>query len=180
MEEQDKLCSLIKGGLLHITSLDGYRGILRDRLIKPNDGSRPYTYRKCGVCHLIGAVALVGLKLGKEPLFGPGASGLWMGLLTRHKPITFVLHLDRSRLPGELRLLTFDDRARFTEAPYHGQMLPDSEVCYPGSIPISAVKRCILVDYWDSADFEDHHGFQLPETTIRAMICRLASKPNRA
>ncbi|MHC1768588.1 MAG: hypothetical protein AB9869_30635 [Verrucomicrobiia bacterium] len=41
MEEAGKLFQVIVGGLLHLTSLEGYRGIATDGLIKPNEGRFP-------------------------------------------------------------------------------------------------------------------------------------------
>ncbi len=179
MKENGRLFRLIKGGLLHITSLEGYAGIARTGLIRPNEGRFPCTYSARGVCHLIHAVALLDLGLGKQPLFGPGALGLWMGLLTAHKPVTVLLDLDRSRFPPGTRLLNFDDLGQYMEPPYRAQMLPDTEVCHPGPIPVKAIKRCILVDYWDGEDFELFPGFPLPQAALEAMLGRLAAKRRR-
>lgn len=179
MDEAGKLFQVIKGGLFHITSLEGYRGIARDGAIKPNEGKFPSTYSARGVCHLINAVALLDLGLGKQPLFGPDALGLWMGLLTVHKPVMFILDLDRSRFPSGTQLLTFDDLGHYMEPPYRAQMLPDTEVCHPGPIPVRTIKRCIVVDYWDSNDFEIFAEFPVPQAALEAMLARMAAKRQR-
>ena len=66
------LFNLIRGNLIHVTSLSAYRQIRADRFIKPNDGSFRFTYPQSSSsrAYYLKAISLFDFTLPDDKIFG--------------------------------------------------------------------------------------------------------------
>ena len=139
----DDLLRVLRRGVYHLTSVQGYRGIRRSGEIQPNEGSFPYTYPQSATSYarLQGYVSLFDFEtptISQCLLTRP----LWDGFFIKHKPATLLISLDRKKLAPKL---IPNDVA--LQVPQHerGTWLRHVEVWYPGPIPFGWVVTCILV-----------------------------------
>lgn len=143
MRKNDCLFNKIKGGIYHSTSIEGYKGIRNSGFIFPNDGRFKFSHGQTphSCCHKLKAISLLDLKNPLGPLFPKQGPSNWTGFLNNHKPVTILLEIEEAKLIERPKNYTdLMDVHRRKEI-----FVAEAEVCYPHSIPITAIKRCVLV-----------------------------------
>jgi hypothetical protein len=141
------------GALWHRTSIDSLRAILASGGIKPNDGSRSYTYRDSQNSYgrLFGAVSLFDFDSeGEERILNEECK--WGQFLTDRGNLTVIIQLDRSLLSGDGRLKlpaeitgTSGPRIQTDLGEGYSVVIPWVEAAYHGVIPTSAFRRYLIV-----------------------------------
>jgi len=137
----------LRNGLLwHRTSTTDYRQIRADGLIKPNDG-RVDRWGGKYACQQLGGVSLFDFTSQPEDLIF-GEVHKWSPFLSHSGPVTVLLGLEKSKLPG--RLTPYPENKEGTT----GNVIPYVEVCHCGAIPISAAISYLLVCAVDYRGFK--------------------------
>lgn len=136
----------LRNGLLwHRTSVEDYRLIQEDGVIKPNDG-RVDRWEKPYACQQLGAVSLFDFTTQPEEKVLWEAIK-WQQFLGDFSPVTVFLGLQRTKLTG--RLIPYPDNKEGTT----GNVIPWVEVCHCGPIPTSTVISYLLVCPVDYTQF---------------------------
>ena len=137
-----RLRTALRCSLFHITSSSGLAGILKAGLILANDGSRPYTYPQSENSFAL-LRHVVSLFDFESALDWQMVEQWWKceNFFTKHHPATFVLELLRDRMPAPL--ITYEQAT--TEVGYGPYKIPFVEAWSPFSIPVSAVRRVVVV-----------------------------------
>ncbi len=152
------LWSELPNGLLwHRTSTNGYRQIRNEGFIKPNDG-RVNRWGSQYACQQLGGVSLFDFTTEPEDKV-LGEAIKWQQFLGDVGQVTVFLGIQRNGLPG--RLIRYPENKHGTT----GAVIPWVEVCYCGTIPISAVVSHLLICAGDYRQF-----CKLEELTEEALI----------
>lgn len=163
------LFTVLRQGVYHLTSVQGYTGIRRDRYIKPNDGSFPNTYPQLansyGRHH--GYVSLFDFESPTEEQCFLQRSK-WEGFFTRHKPATVLIRFNRGQLASEL--ISYE--CAIKEVGFRMMKIPHVEVWYPKPIPFSYATGLVLITPTKPIRFEifdsDEEGLQRFERKLEA------------
>lgn len=139
---ENELYQEIRGRILHVTSLNGLRGIVAYGAIRPNpDGSLGYASwgeKDCYHCQTRNSVSVLDLKNAIEAeLFDPSGVQNWVGVFCYHSP-AIVLVLDSEAVGPSLQRFRCPD-------PIYGRYIAEAEACHPGEIPASAIQLAIVV-----------------------------------
>lgn len=130
--------------LVHITGVNGYKGICESAEIKPNSGSFPFTYPQSEKAYstLKPAVALFDfftpwhMVSKAEAMMRP-----WPKFFFCHYPITLALVIRRKALP--LPLISYDQAlAEVGDIPVK---IPIVECWHAGPIPFGAIDRVFVI-----------------------------------
>lgn len=143
-ERDEKLFKVLKNGIHHITSIEGYRGIIRDGYIIPNDRSFPFTFPQTESSYA--------LYKGYISLFDFQTPSIRNVILEYDKWIVFFV-CDLIEKPAKviIRLksdiirpkLILNEVAR-NEFGCKKVWIPNVEAWYPERIPVSAIDRFIF------------------------------------
>ena len=146
-----KLFPKLRKGLLHRTSIEGYRGIRQAGYIFPNQGQFPYSYpqSKFYYSHSKGYVCLFDFESAEEEDC-IAIHLTWGHFFSDHKPATVVLRLNRQVLGNDL--------IPNSAAPKLGSQdfksyIPYVEAWHPKPVPVSAIDGYIIT-MWNSRTFE--------------------------
>jgi hypothetical protein len=143
--EISKIYPLLRGGLFHRTSIEGYRGIRSSGQIFPNRGQFPFTYPK--------SKSFLAFSRGYVSLFDFGSVRgqdcisiyrTWRPFFFDQKPATIILRLNRDSLSQ--RLIPNSCAPKLGAPDYKGH-IPYVEAWYPESIPFEAVDGFIVTIY---------------------------------
>jgi hypothetical protein len=132
----------LRGGLFHTTTPDGYRGILKDRAILPNDGSRQWTFPQSAnsVATRLRAVSLFDFRTATEKECISQALN-WRGFFFFQK-VTVAL-----RLSDRIRPRLISNEKAFQLFGMSAVQIPFVEVWHPEPISISSiVGKLVVVD----------------------------------
>lgn len=154
----------LKRGIWHCTGPRGYAGIRSSGAIEPSDGRNPYTFPQTANSYA--------RKKCYVSLFDFGAASdsecfsmhfKWTRFFSHFEPFTAVLELDRATLAERLVPASV---ARQPEA-YGTVWIPHVEAWHAGPIPVSAVRRYLMVPNrriaeatWLSPDDVRHADFE--------------------
>jgi hypothetical protein len=143
MRLNDRLYRRIRGGVYHSTSIAGWRGVRERGEIQPNDGSLLLSHSQSRVscCRHLGGISLLDLRNPPWPLVGHGGFRNWTLFLRNHHPITVLLQID----PGALSAPLLFGRERVTRLDLGMPFVPEAEVCYLRSIPVTAIQCVYLI-----------------------------------
>lgn len=133
---------LLRQGLYHVTSVEGYRGIRCDGFIRPWDGSLRAAF-PTGNSHARRHkwISLFVFETPTEERCFQ-VRHQWSGFLVKEKPVAVLIHRSRENLVPEL----IPNDAVETEVNYWERLrIPYVEVWYPKPIPLSAVQSYIVV-----------------------------------
>jgi hypothetical protein len=142
--EISKIYPLLRGGLFHRTSIEGYRGIRSSGQIFPNRGQFPFTYPQ--------SKHYLAFSKGYVSLFDFGSirdqdcisiHHTWGQFFFDQKPITIILRLNRDSLSQ----LIPNNSAPKRSAPDYRSYIPYVEAWYPEAIPVEAIDSFIVVMY---------------------------------
>lgn len=142
---------LLCNGILHRTSIQGYRGIKESGFIMPNQGQFPYSYPQSKFYYgpTKGYVCLFDFEsVSEEKCIY--IHHTWGGFFSDHKPVTVVLRLNREMLGDDLIPNSAPPKLGHEE--YKGY-IPFIEVWYPNPVPVAAIDSYIIT-YWDSEAFQ--------------------------
>ncbi|MCD4791134.1 MAG: hypothetical protein K8R37_14155 [Bacteroidales bacterium] len=135
------MTQLIKG-VLHRTSIDGYKGIRQTGNILPNKGNFPFSYPQ--------SISYYGFSMGYICLFDfesardddyRGNHHIWADFFYDHKPITIILRLNRQKLSD--KLIPNSVRPKPVETDYV-PAIAYVEAWYPEAISVSAIDSYIV------------------------------------
>ena len=138
IEAGHPLFNELRNGLLwHRTSIEDYRRIEVDGIIKPNDGGidrwgKPYASQQ------LGAVSLFDFTTEPEHMVLDEAFK-WQQFLGDYDPVTLLLGVEKKKLSG--KLIPYPQNKEGTTGP----VIPWVEVCHCGPIPASAIVSYLLV-----------------------------------
>jgi hypothetical protein len=133
----------LRKGILHRTSIGGYKGIGESGFIEPNKGQLPYSYPQSKFYY--------GPSMGYVCLFDFESADekdcilihhTWAQFFSDHKPATIVLRLNRKALAGDL--IPNSAAPKLGSKEYRAK-IPYIEVWYPRPIPVSAIDGYIVV-----------------------------------
>lgn len=146
-----ELFPVLRSGILHRTSIRGYRGIKESGFILPNQGQFPYSYPQSKVYYgpTKGYVCLFDFESASEEeciLI----HHTWGGFFSKYKPVTVVLRLNRERLGDDLVLNSAAPKLGQED---HKGFIPFIEVWYPKPVPVPAIDGYIIT-YWDAKEFK--------------------------
>jgi hypothetical protein len=163
----DPLVPLLKTGLIHRTSIDGWKGIQSSGFIKPNSGEFLYTYEKSaeGYGASNGYVCLFDFESASEDDYSRMYHN-WSPFFCDQRPATIILKLNRDALEEQLIPNSTPPNNCPKDGTFH---LPYVEAWYPSTIPVSAILSCILVDCCSpDFPFEEYGADELP-----ALNCKI-------
>lgn len=136
------LFPLLRQGLYHATSVEGYRGISREGFIRPWNGSFRAAYPKMNShARYHGWISLFDFQTPtEEQCFQVREQ--WGEFFVKEKPVTVLINLFRETLASKI----IPNEAVEAEPNYQERMrIPYVEVWYPEPISLSAVQSCVLV-----------------------------------
>jgi hypothetical protein len=137
------LMPLLRAGILHRTSVDGFRGIYKTGKILSNSGGRfPETYpqTKASYGFSIDCISLFDFESAREEDYRR-TYHFWGGFFSDCKPITIIFKLDRQQLAQNL--IPNSERP-LPDEKEHKLSIPYVEVWYPGEIPYEAIDSYIV------------------------------------
>jgi hypothetical protein len=139
------LMPLLRTGVLHSTSIDGYKGIRETGKILPTTGDLPFSYPQSRTYYgySMGWVCLFDFESAREEDYG-GTHHLWSDFFLSHKRkhrATIVLKLNRLQL--EHKLILNCSRPKLGE-PGYKPAIAYIEAWYPEAIPTSAIYSYIV------------------------------------
>lgn len=164
----DRLLPVLREGLYHLTSAEGYAGILCSGFIEPNDGRFPNTFER--------SVHSYSRSRGYTSLFDFETPTLeqcvseepkWAEFFTQRKPSIVLIKLDRQKLVP--RLIP-NERAKQEVGYGHPIWMPYVEVWYPDPIPFSWAKKLVLITPTPSVRFETYSA---DEEGMKRLDCAL-------
>ncbi len=137
-----KIYPLLKGGIFHRTSIEGYRGIKNSGKISPNVGQFRYTYPQSEFYFAFyrGYVSLFDFTSVRDRDC-ISIHHTWGGFFFDQKPITIVLRLSKEYLFD--KLIPNDSAPKLGNPEYKGY-LPYVEAWYPELIPFKAIEGLII------------------------------------
>jgi len=130
--------------LVHITGLNGYKGICESAAIKPNTGSFPFTYPQSEKAYstLKPAVALFDFSAPWRRVSKAAArTRPWPQFFFCHYPITLALVIQRKALP--LPLISYDQA--LAEVGVIPMKIPIVECWHAGPLPFGAIDRVFVI-----------------------------------
>jgi hypothetical protein len=130
--------------LVHITGLNGYKGICDSAAIKPNTGSFLFTYPQSEKAYstLKPAVALFDFSAPWRTVSKAAAKTRpWPQFFFCHYPITLALVIQRKGLP--LPLISYDQA--LAEVGVIPMKIPKVECWHAGPIPFRAIDRVLAI-----------------------------------
>jgi len=140
------LFKVLKGHILHCTSVTAYKSICKDGFIRANGDSFPHTWGQTrGSCvHKFGGISLLDFGLPENKVFfvtdQENFSYPWESILTAHSPITIVVKINRDKILD--KIITWDEiRAKTQEC----LLIPYTEVCCLEPIPIDTFVGLVAV-----------------------------------
>jgi len=132
----------IRGKIIHVTWVNGLRGILRDKRIRPNptgalnhraSGALP----NCYACQKLGGVSVLDLKSAHEcDLFDRERIQHWSGVFSYYHPAIALFLRDESIENG---LIPWPELRKMPDKSVLG------EACYRGDIPLSTVIEGLVI-----------------------------------
>jgi hypothetical protein len=137
-----RLRQSLRHGLYHVTSPNGFRGIVETGAIFPNDGHFPHTYPQSIKSYATkrGAVALFDFESASDQHFVE----YWYlceDFFYHHAPLTYVLAIDRSQLPA--MLITYEQA--LAELGFGTPKIAYLETWCPVPVPFGAITRVTIV-----------------------------------
>lgn len=142
MNPDDSLFHELATGLCHCTSLKGYRDIISDGFIRPNEGAFPYSFPQSqnSCCRKLDSVSLFDFETAPtEQIFDSLVHANWSPFVFAHRPVTVVLKIRRGAV-GD-RLIDSNEANRRTGG---GVVIWPVEACYPDPIPVEAIQGAIV------------------------------------
>jgi hypothetical protein len=144
-----KADKILRTGIWHVTSLHGFRGIIKDQFICPNINNRfkvTYSQTLNSVAKKNNCISLFDLENIPDEIYNDSIyTHQRHSILFAHQPFSIVLNLNRSKL---------------TEiVPYHkienknGVIIGHMECIYPEPIPFSAIDKIIIFDDLNCDEF---------------------------
>lgn len=136
----------IRDAVYQMTSLQGYRRIARDGLIRPNDGTYDSSFDNSEVCNCRGlnAISLWDFELPSDSIVYDDLSlEKCETVLLIHRPGVF-LGFRRDVLKADL-LYYEEIKSRCG----YGGIIPHVEVCHVGEIRLNSAARIVVVDHYD-------------------------------
>jgi hypothetical protein len=166
------LMPLLRKGILHRTSIEGYKGICQSGYIMPNKGQFPFSYPQSKIYygHSMGYICLFDFESSREEDYRINHH-TWAKFIRDHEPVTIIFRLNREKL-GD-KLLPNSHPPKLGEEG-HKAFIPFVEVWYPEAIPLSSVDSYIIT-WWNSESHEivfqefSNERFQEFDETIRAI-----------
>jgi hypothetical protein len=159
IEAGHPLFTELRNGLLwHRTSIEDYRRIEVDGIIKPNDG-RVDRWGKRYACQQLRAVSLFDFTTEPEGKVLDEAIK-WQQFLGEYDPVTVLLGIEKKKLSG--RLIPYPQNKEGTTGP----VIPWVEVCHCGPIPASAIVSYLLICP------TDYRRFKKTETLTEQLLSR--------
>ena len=151
-------------GIFHRTSVEGYRGMLRDGLILSNTGSFPFSYpqSKTYYGYSKGYISLFDFESSREEDYLTNYH-TWEQFFFDHKPVTIVLRLNRGWLAP--KLIPNSERPQIDEQGYKAS-IPYVEVWYPEPIPLSVIDDYFIT--WDARDSDAIRWLHFPKNDLSA------------
>lgn len=140
------LYKILKGYILHCTSLENYSLICKNGYIKINNGNFPYTWEQTkGSCvHKIGGIALLDFGIPENKLFFVTNEKEfiypWEAILLCHDPLTIIIKINRNKLYN--KILSWKEIKEKTDKCL---LIPYSEVCSLEPISTSLFESVVLV-----------------------------------
>lgn len=137
-----RLMPLLRKGIFHRTSIDGYKGIRQTGCILPNKGDFPFSYPQSKVYYgyAMSYVCLFDFESAREEDYR-GNHHIWANFFYDHKPLTIILRLNRLMLAN--KLIPNSVRPKPGEAGYKSA-IAYVETWYPEAIPVSAIDGYIV------------------------------------
>jgi hypothetical protein len=136
----------LKKGLLHCTSIEGYKGIHQDGNIRPNTGQFPYSYPQSASYYgSNGYICLFDFEFVQEKDYRKNYDFWEDFIYSRNKP-KIILRLNRKTL--KKNLIPNSAAPKSGEKGYKPK-IPFVEAWYPKDIPISAINSYIFT-LWNS------------------------------
>ena len=130
--------------LVHITGINGFKGIFESAAIEPNRGSFPFTYPQSEKAYstLKPAVALFDFSTPWRRVSRAAATTRpWPQFFFCHYPVTFAIIMQRKNLP--LPLISYDDAV--AEVGPIPMKIPIVECWHAGPIPFGAIDRVFVI-----------------------------------
>ena len=129
----------LSGALYHMTSLQGYQGIVRDLVLRPNDGTGfSFPESKLSNCYELKAVSLWDFELPSPTVtFDDLLLRKCESVLLRHQPAIFI-GFSRDRLMPNLKYY-----AEIKRVCGLGGIVPGVEVCHVGQIRLDLAMHIV-------------------------------------
>ena len=150
VEQNHPFAELVLGTIIHVTGVEGYRGIRKDRLIRPNLGDLKPTWASnvpvYYYCQKRAAVSVLDLKhADRSSLFKRASHGVnfqnWLGVFTYHTPsIALCLNLG-AREQNLFRCSSTEELLE--DGTKH---IFEAEACFPDPIPYAFISNIIVVE----------------------------------
>jgi len=137
-----KIYPLLRGGLFHRTSIEGYRGIRRSGQISPNRGQFPFTYPQSQAyyCFSKRYVCLFDFRsISDQKCIS--IQHIWGQFFFDQKPFTIVFRLNRDSLSEKLIPST---AVKQTDPDYKPR-IAYIEAWYPEPIPFEAIDGFLVI-----------------------------------
>lgn len=131
------------GRILHITHIDGLKGILESGFILSNpDGSRGYSslgsQPNCYVCQKLNSTSILDLKNAEKVKLLDNWQN-WLGVFTEHKP-AIALELIPKLVEDRLKRFSVWEALEIK-----GRYIVEAEACCPGEIPVGFIERAFVI-----------------------------------
>jgi hypothetical protein len=162
----ESLIAVLRVGVHHATNLSKARQIRASGVIRNNDGTLESSYEQSSLsnCFNLKAISLFDFETPSDEIIYDRINRIkWEDVLFRHRP-AIIFGIRRNNLPGEL--------IEYAEAKRRcglGGIIPSTEVCHIGAIPISVVfqtivaTRCSVAPFETAYNFQRYDGFQIPD-----------------
>jgi len=138
-----KIYPLLRGGLFHRTSIEGYRGIRRSGQISPNRGQFPFTYALSEHCYGFSKDYVCLFDFGSvSDLKVISIQHIWGQFFFDQKPFTIVFRLNRDSLSEKL---IPSSAAPKPGAPEYKSRIAYIEAWYPEPIPFEAIDGFLVI-----------------------------------
>ena len=170
---------ILDGKLWHATSVQGLRGILAERCIRPG------TRYKSSFVQAKGWVSL--FDFGTSATDNSGQFGNWCGWFgfAHEANLSIWIEIDRNEGKGgiveaeELRLMWHEEMARpgreDETGKWSGNIFPGVEGAYRGAVPIDLLKQATVM----GADYSAHEGLGNLESIREETIAELTGRAER-
>lgn len=167
MNPDDSLFHELATGLCHCTSLKGYRDILSDGFIRPNDGTFPYSFPQSenSCCRMLDSVSLFDFETAPtEQIFDRRFHPNWSPFIFAHRPVTVILKIWRDVVDD--RLISSNEANKRTGG---GVVIRPVEACYPGPIPIDGVRGAIVTYALGPRKYRSFDGYLPSASEVEAL-----------
>jgi hypothetical protein len=135
MNDADKtrILELLREGIYHSTDVEGFKGIIKDKYIKPNDGTLPFTFSMSQNSYATFRRYVSLFDFETQPM-SRCIEQFWKcdTFFYSHKGTRILIKLDRSKLAPEL--IAYD--TAHNEVGYKKIKIPYVEIWYPRPIPL--------------------------------------------